>query len=238
MKHENGFFYMDGLPDGDPRALKTPEQAIEFIEKRGLVPLFSCEAAGFSLEEQVTCREWWTGSAADPWEWREIIAASGRVAYGKLFGTRMGFCSLALFPYLCAYRRDGYDFDTLIEMGKAPMRERVIMDALKENDEPSYRIRRIAGFGKDGYKGYETNLSSLMNQTYLVIRDFARKRKKNGEEYGWPVAYYTTPERRFGEELVRSAYTLTKEQAAERLMAHLRAVSPETPEQALRALIG
>ena len=45
--------------------------------------VWQTKAAGFSAEEHVSPDFWWTGDREqDPWEWREIIAASHEVAYG------------------------------------------------------------------------------------------------------------------------------------------------------------
>ncbi len=34
----------------------------------------------------------WDDPKQDPWVWREIIAGSGEVAYGKFFGEEVRFC--------------------------------------------------------------------------------------------------------------------------------------------------
>lgn len=48
----------------------------------------------------------------DPWEWRCLMARSGKVAYGKSFAGKVGFISKAWFPHFANWRRDGYDFDS------------------------------------------------------------------------------------------------------------------------------
>ena len=45
--------------------------------------------------------------------WREIIARSGKVAYGKFFDKKAGFISVEWLPVFANYRRDGDDFDAL-----------------------------------------------------------------------------------------------------------------------------
>lgn len=85
---------------------------INWINEIGFLPLFKNEVEGFSAEEHVSPLCWWTGDAEnDLWEWREIIARSGEVAYGKFFGKKTGFVSKEWFPVFANYRRDGYDFD-------------------------------------------------------------------------------------------------------------------------------
>ena len=51
-------------------------------------------------EEHVTLLFWWTRDPAqDPWEWLEIIPATGEVAYGKFFNNKTEFISREWFPY-------------------------------------------------------------------------------------------------------------------------------------------
>lgn len=64
----------------------------------------------------------------DPWEWREIIARSGEVVYGKFFGKKTGFVSKEWFPVFANYRRDGYDFDARWDDELANIRNKRIMD--------------------------------------------------------------------------------------------------------------
>ncbi|WP_331472454.1 hypothetical protein [Lacrimispora saccharolytica] len=65
--------------------------------------------------------------------WREIIARSGKVAYGKFFDKKAGFISVEWLPVFANYRRDGYDFDALYEDGKAPRKHKKIMDNFIED---------------------------------------------------------------------------------------------------------
>ena len=65
--------------------------------------------------------------------WREIIARSGKVAYGKFFDKKAGFISVEWLPVFANYRRDGDDFDALYEDGKAPLKHKKIMDNFIED---------------------------------------------------------------------------------------------------------
>ena len=123
MANENGEWIMHGLPWDDPRRLRTWREVTMRVNELGFLPLFKNSLPGFSVEEQVSSLFWWTGDPAqDPWEWREIIARSGEVAYGKFFGKKAGFISKEWFPHFANFRRDGYDFDTLWDEEMASMR--------------------------------------------------------------------------------------------------------------------
>ena len=114
MPNENGTWIMYGVNWDDPECLHTVKEAIEYINEVGFLPLFKNDIPGFSLEERTVPEYWWCGDPKlDPWEWREIIARSGEVAYGKFFDKEAGFISQKWLPYFANYRRDGYDFDAV-----------------------------------------------------------------------------------------------------------------------------
>ena len=92
-------------------------------------------------------------------------------------------------PYFINYRRDGYDFDALWDDEKASIRQKKIMDLFENHEELfSAEIKKIAGFGKNGEKNFEGTVTELQMKTYLMMRDFRKKRNKADFEYGWPVA--------------------------------------------------
>ena len=231
---------MQGLPRGDKSAIRTPEEAEAYIERMGFVPLFAAEVPGLSLEEHTESAAWWNecDPAHDPWDWRITIACNHRVAYGKLFRGRAGFVSREWFPILAAYRRDGYDFDSLYEDGKATRRAKMIMDTLEQHGPlATFDLKGLAGFGKDGEKGFEGTLTSLQMQTYLTMQNFRRKRNKKGAEYGWKTGVVAPAEELFGYDHVTSGYSLSREAALDRMVAHLHALFPEVGEDAIVALL-
>lgn len=227
MYERDGILIMEGLETNDPKRIKTVEELYEYVETVGFLPLFRSRVDGFSLEELTACSAWWSETDEDPWAWRQAAASEGKVVYGKFFGQKAGFLSKEWLPCFAAYRRDGYDFDTLYELGLAPRKSKLIMDVLEsEGPIPSYRLKERAGFGKGGEKGFEGAITHLMMQTYVVISGFEQKLNKSGEPYGWHVASYCTAEQRFGRELVRSAYSLTREEALEKILKQMHTLYP------------
>ena len=112
MANESGTWIMYGVSKDDPTCLHTVDEVIDYINEVGFLPLFKNEIPGFSLEERTVADGWWSGDTErDPWEWREIIARSGKVAYGKFFDKKAGFISLEWLPYFVNFRRDGYNFE-------------------------------------------------------------------------------------------------------------------------------
>ena len=136
MAVEDGQWIMYGLEWDDPYRIRTWQELINWINEVGFLPLFKNEVDGFSAEEHVSPDYWWTGiTEEDPWEWREIIARSGEVAYGKFFDKKAGFISLDWLPYFVNFRRDGYDFDSRWEDGLANRREKSVIDLVTGRDD-------------------------------------------------------------------------------------------------------
>ncbi|MBQ7541344.1 MAG: hypothetical protein IJT44_03520 [Clostridia bacterium] len=229
-----------GAQADDPCRLKTADALTAYVDEIGFLPLFRNAIPGFSVEERTLAYDWWCGDARrDPWEWRRILASRGEVAYGKFFDGKAGFISKAWLPYFSNARRDGYDFDALWDEGKAPIRQKKIMDCFAHGEELfSHETRRTAGFGKDGEKNFEGTVTALQMQLYLVIRDFRQKVSRAGNPYGWHLAVYTMPETIWGYDLLASAYGEKPAASRERIFRHMRDVYPIASEEALRKMLG
>ena len=187
---ENGEWIMRGPAWEDPACIHSWQELVDWIDEVGFLPLFRNGIDGFSAEERTCPQDWWSGDAdRDPWEWRQLIARSGRVAYGKFFGKKAGFISKAWFPDFANWRRDGYDFDSRWDDGLAITRQKKIMDQFTEAGALlSYELKERAGFGKGGEKNFEGTVTDLQMSSYLIIRDFRQKLNKKGQPYDWPRA--------------------------------------------------
>ena len=250
MQYENGEFYMQGLAWNDPFRIRTYQELINWVNEVGFLPLFSNEVTGFSAEEHVSPNYWWTGDIEqDPWEWREIIARSQKVAYGKFFGNKAGFISKEWLPYFANARRNGYDFDARYAEGLAGHREKVIMDyfigedsdgemVFKEDEILSTDLKKMAGFGKGGLKNYQGIITRLQMQLYLVITDFRRRKNKKGEDYGMSVSVMFPPEKIWDYELVTSAYGEEPVQSWQRIFDRVKKLYPDASDADVESLIG
>jgi hypothetical protein len=240
MANEGGEWIMHGMDWGDPRCIHSWRELVRWVNEIGFVPLFKNRLEGFSVEEHTSDLFWWTGDPEqDPWEWRELVARSGEVAYGKFFGKKAGFISKEWFPHFANFRRDGYDFDSRWDEGLANQRSKRVMDQFAENKERySFEIKRLAGFGKDGEKNFEGTVTELQMQTYLIIRDFRRRVNRGGEEYGWPVSVYSTPEALWGYDHVTSAYSIAPAESGQLLRAALQKNFPQATDRELTMALG
>ncbi len=243
MGNESGEWILYGVDWNDPECIHTVDEAIEYINSIGFLPLFKNDIPGFSLEERTVPEYWWSGDKEkDPWEWRQIIAERGDILYGKFFCKKAGFITKEWFPYFANYRRDGYDFDALYDDGKASIRQKKIMDLfMKKESCPelfSFEIKAQAGFGKDGEKNFEGTITDLEMKTYLCVRNFEQKINKKGEKYGWSVAVYTMPETILGYDYVTKAYREEPVDSAKKIATHMMDIYPVATADQIKKLIG
>ena len=239
MEEINGKWIMNGVDWDDPSCFHTVDELVDYIEEVGFLPFFQCSVPGFSVEEHTNPSYWWCeDSEVDPWIWRAISARSGKIAYGKFFDKKAGFISKKWFPYFANIRRDGYDFDALWEDGKASLRQKKIMDLFDDDTRLfSYEIKEKAGFGKGGEKNFEGTITSLQMQAYLCMRDFQKRKNKQGIEYGWDVAIYARPEEFFGYKHISKAYKETPEESYQRIMNQLKKYYPSADEKTIGKMI-
>ncbi len=231
MAVENGEWIMRGLRWDDPARIRSWQELIRWIDQVGFLPLFKNEIDGFSVEEHTADLYWWSGDPEqDPWQWRQCIARSGQVAYGKFFGRKAGFISRAWFPHFANWRRDGYDFDSRWDEELASMRQKRIMDQFAGREELySFELKRLAGFGRE---------TELQMGGYLLIRDFRQRLNKKGQPYGWPISVYAMPESLWGYEHITSAYSAEPPQSKELVYKQVRKNFPAATEETLRVVLG
>lgn len=242
MGNESGEWIMYGVDWDDPECIHTVEEAIEYINKVGFLPLFKNEIPGFSLEERTVPEYWWCDDAEkDPWMWRTIIAGRHDIVYGKFFDKKAGFLSKKWLPVFVNYRRDGYDFDALYADGKAPIKHKKIMDNFMEDKQDaeiySIVLKEQAGFRKGGEKGFDGAITNLMMQTYLCNCDFRKRVNKKGVAYGWDVAVYSSPEHIHGYDYVTSCYKESPQDSWNRIVEHMHEIYPIATDKQIRKVL-
>lgn len=177
------------------KRIQTTDDLIAAVNEYGILPFWSDD--GFSA---------WGMSAINfnaLWAVREKTVNSLKVAYGRFVNKKATFVSLEVFPYLCALRRDGYDFDSLEDEGRAPNRESLIMHAVGDKPAPSYALGKSLGM-----KGFDGAVASLQNKTFLCLT-FAKSYMG--------TAMLNRPEDVFGYDYVRAQYALTAKENADKL---------------------
>lgn len=235
---------MNGMDWEDPRRIKSYRELINLVNETGFLPLFKNEIEGFSAEEHVSPLYWWTGDyEQDPWIWKEQIAGTGEVAYGKFFNRKAGFISMEWLPVFVNFRRDGYDFDAKWDDELADIRHKAIMDCF-ENCHGDWimeytgpQISQLAGFGNGGYKNFDGIMTDLQMQTCLVIKEFRWKLGRNGQKYGMPFCIYCRPEDLWGYEAITGSYKEDPLLSKERIYDRLKDLYPDADGRAMDRLL-
>ena len=118
------------------------------------------------------------------------------------------------------------------------LRDKTLYDLLNEKAPViSRRLKKAGGYGKDGRKGFETIITRLQSQCYVIISDFVYELDKNGNTYGWGVAEYSTPEKFMGKAFTGKVYKREPEESYERIFTHLIKILPDSDEQAIKKLL-
>ena len=208
------------------------------VQQMGFLPFFSCGVPNFSIEEFTPSRYWFVDGVEGPWEWRMQLARRGVVAYGKLFTRKAGLVSREWYPDLANYRRNGYDFDARYEDGLASHREKRVMDVLlREGPTLSKDLKRLAGFGRGGLKGFDTVITNLQMQTYVAVHSFEYAHNKYGQPYGWGMARYAVTEDVLGSDVTQGAYHRDPVESKLRIIQHLGLLCPEAFDEDMEKLI-
>ena len=110
------------------------------------------------------------------------------------------------------------------------------LDSMYNTELFSFDIKKLAGFGKGGEKGFEGTMTQLQMQTYLCACDFRKRLNKKGAEYGWNVAVYSMPEKLWGYEAVTAAYGESPADSYGRIRQQILKRYPDASDRAIRRI--
>ena len=139
-------------------------------------------------------------------------------------------------------RRDALDGEIAKkadEDGKLNGRAKKILDTLRL-DENAAGLEMMSGELRKKAaveKGFDNVLIDLQMQSFLLISRFGQKRNKRGEEYGWHLPFFMTPETKWGYDDVNSCGE-KPENSRERLKEQIRKICPAASEQEIRKVLG
>ena len=222
--------------DGD-FVIRSRGEAEAILEECGFLPFFSNRVPGFSLEEHIDRRLWFTDEEG-PWEWKGPIIRQTGCAYGKFFEHRAIYVSRRFFPDLANFRRDGYDFDARYDDGLASRGDRDLYELLSAAAPVlSKTLKEKAGYTRSGKSGFETRITRLQAQCYVLISDFVYETSRSGRTFGWGLAQYSTPEVFFGPSFRGEVYRREPEESRERILDHLSRLLPYAGRADLEKLI-
>lgn len=171
----------------------------------------------------------------DPWEWRvRVLDETEDIAYGKLFFKKSGYLTREWLPDFLAVRRNEPFFRDLLE---DPVAKR-IYEIVRENGPlPLHIIKQLGFFSREEQKDFEKALVFLQSGLFLTMCGRARKKSRNGEEYGWSSTVFCLTEDRFGTEIFRRGSAQEPGRAYAAIQLHLLSLNPEAAGKKLEKFI-
>ena len=225
--------------------VRSKQDLIDAVQEFGIIPYFTTSIPGFSLEEHCHPAVLFNDTEENTWEWKGPVIQATGCAYGKFFEKKATYVRKDLFLDLANYRRDGYDFDARYDDGLARFQDKQLFDLIEANAPVlSKMLRQSGGYAysgrwqkTDGKKGFDTSITRLQEQCYVIISNFVYTLDKNGNRRGWGVAEYSTPEKYMGEAFAGHVYERSPEESYERLLDHLAGLFPQASEKDLKRFL-
>ena len=219
------------------RSIDSPEAILDEVERLGFYPFFENEIEGFSIEDHIDPKLWFS-DIPGPWEWKGPVIRKTRCAYGKFFRGKAVYISKKWFPDFANYRRDGYDFDARFEDELASFKEKELYDLLAANAPiRSKELKSLGNYKKGGKTGFDTTITKLLGMCYVLNNDFVYETDRHGKTYGWGVAEYTTPEVFFGKTFAKKAYGKDPAESYRKILKHLKKILPYAEEEQIVRLL-
>lgn len=219
--------------------IDSPSAISDIVQELGFLPFFVNDIPDFSIEEMTPSRLWFQEPVEGPWEWKGPVIQMGGCVYGKFFGKKAGYVSLEWFADFANARRGGRCFEELIDFGKAPQKDIDVYSTIESRGSIlTKELKRLLDYRKGGNTGFETVITRLQMQTYVVIADFEYAVDKRGRQYGWGIARYSLAESIAGETFMDALDGRTPEESRERIVEHLMKVLPHADVNAIKKLVG
>ncbi len=221
------------------KLIKTINDLENLVEEWGFLPFFRGRIPGFSVGEISDPAIWYDEGDFSVWDWKGPVIQDQKCAYGKFFEKKAAFISREWFFDFANYRRDGYDYEGMIEDELVSYKDRKLYELVAENGPVlSKELKALGNYRKGGNTGFDTFITRLQMQGFVLVNDFKYMTDRYGKEYGWGVAEYATPEWFFGDEFVKQTYSRSPEESYERIFKHLKGLFPEASEADVKKVLG
>ena len=227
----------------DDFVIDSMDDLIAIIDELGFVPFFENEIEGFSIEEHITQECWYTaadlgGGFWPAWEWKGPVIQQTKCAYGKFLRNKAMYISAKWFPDFANFRRDGYDFDARFEDGLASFDDRDLYELLYGNAPiVSKSLKKLGNYRKGGRKGFDSSITRLQKQCYVITSNFVYAKDKFGKEYGWGIAEYTTPEKFYGKKFIDKVYKRTPEESYKKVFKQFKKILPGVEDEWIEKML-
>lgn len=202
--------------------IKSKQQLIDVIEEYGFLPFLSNKYIPAYSVDAVIDPILWKGED-NIWNWKNEIVSTGDYLYGKFFNNRAGFITREWIPDFVNYRRDGYDFDSLVDCNLAFTDSIAVYEKIEQFRNVSTKVIRKECNLSRKYNSAQFNaiFDFLMMRGYICVTSIERQKGKDGKEYGWGMSRYSTVDFQFGKDYVRSCYDIDPLQSKEKIIEHI-----------------
>ena len=227
--------------------IKTKQDLINAINEYGIIPFFSNNIKGYSIEENVDPKVYFSDGPG-VWEWKGPVILETKCAYGKFFNKKAAFIRKDLYYDFANYRRDGYDFDARVSDGLTNYNEEFLYSIIcRKPSILSKTAKAIGGYikpkekGKDVWqarKGFDTTITNLQMKGYVLIVDFDYEVDKNGEFYGWGISRYSTAEYYYGKNFSKNCYKRSPQESYKRLYKQIQKNNPKAGKEDIIKFLG
>lgn len=175
----------------------------------------------------------------DPWEWRmRVLHEKDNIAYGKYFFKKSGYITKEWFPYFYAIRRGHRTLEEEYEAGNISQYAKQIYELIEEYKElPLHLIKQYGGFTKEDKSKFDRAITELQMRFYITMSGRARKISSVGEEYGWSSTVFCLMENFWGEELIRQAEGIDREEAYNKIHEQIYKLNPDANEKKVKKFI-
>lgn len=219
--------------------IKNIKDLEDLINEWGFLPFFEGRIKGFSIEELADPAIWYVDGDFRVWDWKGPVIQDIKCAYGKFFEKKAGFIRRDWFYDFANYRRDGYDYEGLIEDELASYKDKKLYELVTDNEPVLSRsLKAMGNYRKGGNTGFDTSITRLQMQGFVLVNDFKYNTDRYGREYGWGVAEYARPEWFFGDEFYEKTYSREPKESYERIFSHIKELFPEASDLDIKKFLG
>lgn len=182
---------------------------------------------------------WHTGDPdTDPWEWRiRVLNERDDIAYAKVFFKASGFITKKWYSDFISVRRKGRDYKTLKADGEISEFANKVYDVISRYDGiPMHEIKTLGGFSSEEKARFDKAIVDLQMKMLITMCGSARKRNKQGEEYGWNSTVLCTVES-FWQEEAEKAVNLDPKKSFEKIRKQVLKLNPLAEESKIKRFI-
>ncbi len=201
-------------------SIKTYAEACDVVAQWGILPLSGFIPDHPSLDSITADEAWHTGTATDPWLWRDRFAGDGIAAYGRFIGDKPLLVSRDIFPLVRCLLYPGQTVEGRYAAGTLSKPARQMYAIVQENDGIDVRtLRAMTDMQQKSAKSaFDRALIELQNAADIVISGIAERLNEHGNKSGWNSTCYTLSERWMSRHGIE-ALALAPEEARARLFA-------------------